>query len=79
MRAHQKRLTRRLIDEIEWVAVNESIADQAGEFGRRYRAGHPGIGVIDLVIAATVEIEQAQLWTTHVRHFPMFDSLEPPY
>ncbi|MBA2317378.1 MAG: type II toxin-antitoxin system VapC family toxin [Euzebyales bacterium] len=79
MRAYQKRLTQRLVDEIEWIAVDEWIADRAGELGRRYRASHHGIGVIDLVIAATVESEQGRLWTSNVKHFPMFESLEAPY
>lgn len=79
MRAHQKRLTRRLVDEIEWIAVDEWIADRAGELGRRYRASHPGLGLIDLVIAATAESVRGQLWTSNVKHFPMFENLEPPY
>ncbi|HVM14209.1 MAG TPA: type II toxin-antitoxin system VapC family toxin [Egibacteraceae bacterium] len=79
MRAHQKRLTKRLVDQIEWIPVDEWIADRAGELGRAYRASHPGIGVIDLVIAATVERVRGQLWTSNVKHFPMFEDLAPPY
>jgi predicted nucleic acid-binding protein len=33
----------------------------------------------DLVVAATAEQLDAELVTTNVRRFPMFDGLVPPY
>jgi DNA-3-methyladenine glycosylase len=45
----------------------------------RTPGSHPGIGHLDLLIAATAELLQASLWTTNVKRFPMFAALEPPY
>lgn len=62
-----------------WVPVDEAIARRAGELGRRWRASHAGIGVVDLVIAATALELDAELATSNVRHYPMFPDLQPPY
>lgn len=51
----------------------------AGELGRAYRQSHPGLGVVDLVVAATALGLNAELATSNVRHFPMFVGLEAPY
>jgi predicted nucleic acid-binding protein len=55
------------------------VARRAGELGRRWRRSHPGIGVADLAIAATVEQVDATLATRNLKHFPMFKNLRPPY
>ncbi len=47
--------------------------------GRRHRRRHVGIGVADLMIAATAQHSGLKLATTNVRHFPMFRGLKPPY
>lgn len=79
MRAHEKRATRELVDALNWVPVSDDIADRAGAHARSYRRSHPGIGVVDVVIAATVEHLGAALWTHNVRHYPMFADLVAPY
>jgi predicted nucleic acid-binding protein len=61
------------------VRVDEVIADRAGELGREYRRSHPGIGHIDLLIAATAAVQNAALWTLNVEHFLMVADLQPPY
>jgi predicted nucleic acid-binding protein len=38
-----------------------------------------GIDTADYVIAATVELLEAELLTTNVRHFPTIEGLVPPY
>jgi predicted nucleic acid-binding protein len=75
MRSPEKSATRRLIASLTWIAVSDEIAEAAGELARAYRRSHQGIGVVDYVIAATVEHLNAQLWTLNVRHFPMFPEL----
>lgn len=64
---------------IEWVPVTEDIVRFAGEYARSYRRSHSGIGVVDYLIAGTASALQADLLTTNVRHFPMFQDLEAPY
>jgi predicted nucleic acid-binding protein len=79
MRSHERRRTRGLLDAIDWIPVTDAIAERAGALARRYRASHPGIDVVDFVTdAAAVEVEGV-LWTTNVKHFPMFPELESPY
>jgi hypothetical protein len=69
----------RFFEVLDWVPVTEEITRRAGGFARSYRHSHTGIGVADYVIAATAAVLDAELLTTNVRHFPMFDSLAAPY
>lgn len=64
---------------IEWVPVVEPIAVRAAELGRRWRASHSGIGIADLIIAATAELTHSNLLTLNVKHFPMVAGLRPAY
>ncbi|MDP9340555.1 MAG: type II toxin-antitoxin system VapC family toxin [Actinomycetota bacterium] len=68
-----------LFQRLRWVPVDEAIARAAGELGRRLRRSHSGVGVADLVIAATADQIGLPLATTNVRHFPMVKGLRPPY
>lgn len=79
MRSGERRAVRELFRLIDWVPVDEAIADLAGEYGRIYRAFHQGIDVADFIIAATAMRADAELWTRNVKHFPMFEGLEAPY
>lgn len=71
--------TTRLVNLVDWVAVDVELADRAGELGRAYRRSHQGIDVVDLLLAAAVERFGAELLTRNVRHFPMFPDLRPAY
>lgn len=79
MRAPEKRSVRTLIDALEWLPVSGPVAERAGALARRFRASHSGIDLADYVIAATVLETRGELWTTNVRHFPMFAELAAPY
>jgi len=79
VRSGERRLTERLLGTLGWIALDESIARRAGELGRRWRASHRGLATADLVIAATAQEHGLSLATANVRHFPMFQGLEPPY
>jgi predicted nucleic acid-binding protein len=79
LRSSERRAADRLFALIAWVPVSEAVARRAGELGRRWRRGHPGIGVADLAIAATAEGIDASLATHNLKHFPMFEGLRPPY
>lgn len=71
--------TEELIEALVWEPVTEDVADRAGELVRTYRPSHPGIGLIDFLVAATADVLGLELVTRNVRHFPMFPDLEPPY
>lgn len=79
VRSEERGPTERLLAALRWIPVDEPIARRAGELGREHRASHPGLGVADLIIAATAASVGAELATANVRHFPMFRRLRAPY
>jgi predicted nucleic acid-binding protein len=79
LRSSERRKAEALFALIQWVPVSEAIARRAGELGRQWRSSHPGIGVADLAIAATVEQVEGSLATCNIKHFPMFPELRAPY
>jgi predicted nucleic acid-binding protein len=79
LRSDERRPAERLFQQLRWFPVDEAIARVAGELGRGLRRSHSGIGVADLIIAATAEQLGLPLATTNVRHFPMIKGLRPPY
>lgn len=79
MRAAEESATRELLSALQWVEVDEWLAERAGTLANEYLKSHPEIDVVDYVIAATTELLGAELWTQNVRHFPMIRGLQPPY
>jgi predicted nucleic acid-binding protein len=78
-RAAEHALLEQLFSALAWVPVTEDVARVAGEYARSFRRSHTGIGAIDYLLAATASVLGADLLTTNVRHFPMFDDLASPY
>ena len=68
-----------LFSVLAWVDIDPAIADAAGELGHTYSRSHPGIDTVDYLIAATAIAIGADLVTSNVRHFPMFEGLKSPY
>lgn len=79
MRPKEEAATRRLFDVLEWLDVDDEVAELAGELANRYLRSHPGVDPVDYIIAATTQVHEAELWTRNTKHFPMFADLEPPY
>ena len=79
LRSEERRAAEQFFRRLRWVVVDETIARLAGDLGRRLRRSHVGVGVADLVIAATAEQLGVPLATTNVRHFPMIQGLRAPY
>lgn len=77
MRSAERHAVRSLLDALRNLPVTEEIATKAGEWARSYRCSHAHVGAIDYIIAATAEVEGADLLTLNVRHFPMFGDLQP--
>lgn len=78
-RPHQDVPLRRLFDILEWIPLDRAVAELAGGLARRFSSTHPGIDIPDYAIAATATVNEADLWTLNLRHFPMFEGLERPY
>ena len=79
MREDEAEATLGLLDRLCWLAVDQEVADRAGQLARRYLRTHPGVGTVDYLIAAGVQALDASLVTMNVRHFPMFQGLRAPY
>ena len=79
MRESEQAATGRLLATLDWIAVDEELAESAGLFANQYLRSHPGVDPVDYVIAATMTQLAAKLWTRNVKHFPMFPDLRPPY
>jgi hypothetical protein len=79
MRSAERREVWTLLGSLRAEPVTELVARRAGEFMRRYRRSHSGIGIADYLIAATAELRGQTLATLNLRHFPMFTDLRPPF
>jgi predicted nucleic acid-binding protein len=79
VRSPERSRTERLLSSLRWVAVDEPISRRGGELGRHHRRSHPGLSIVDFLIAATAQLLNADLATANVRHYPMFAELTAPY
>ena len=79
MRADEETSTRRLMRVLDWIPVDDVIAEQAGQLAHRYLRSRPGVDPVDYIIAATTRTLDAALWTRNIKHFPMMAGLAPPY
>ena len=60
------------------VPVTAAIARLGGLYKRDYGKSY-GISLADAVVAATATLENAELKTLNVKHYPMFSAIEPAY
>ena len=60
------------------VPINNEIARLGGLYRRDYGPSH-GISLPDALVAATAFLEHAELKTLNVKHYPMFEGIEPAY
>jgi len=79
LRSGERSATERFFGSLRWVGLDEAIARRAGELGRTWRRGHPGLSTPDLIIGATAQELGLALATCNVKHFPMFRGLRAPY
>lgn len=78
-RSAERRRIEHLFALLTWIPVDEAVSRRAGELGKRWYRSHPGIGVTDLLIAATADLLEIPLATNNLKHFPMFEGLSAPY
>ncbi|MCD4700834.1 MAG: type II toxin-antitoxin system VapC family toxin [Candidatus Aegiribacteria sp.] len=58
--------------------VSGKIARLGGIYKRDYAKSH-GVGIADAIIAATAQLEELDLKTLNIKHYPMLKGLKPPY
>lgn len=78
-RTRDERRTRSLLETIAWHPVDGRTVELASDLGRRWLPTTRGIDSVDLVIAATTMMLEAELLTTTVRRYPMFEGLTAAY
>jgi predicted nucleic acid-binding protein len=79
MRSAERPAVWRLLASFALEPVDDLIARTAGELMRAYRRSHRAIGLADYLIGATALTRGHELATLNVRHFPMFERLQPPF
>ena len=60
------------------VPVTADIAKAGGLLKRDFGRSH-GLSLADAIMAATAQVENAQLSTLNVKHYPMLPGLKPAY
>ena len=60
------------------VPITSAIAKAGGLYKRDFGKSH-GAGLADAILAATADIEKADLKTLNVKHYPMIKGLKPAY
>ena len=79
MKSGERAQVASLLSALRLLPVTDAVARRAGELLRRYRRSHAGIDLVDYVVAAPAELNDARIETLNVRHFPMFKSLRAPF
>jgi hypothetical protein len=79
MRSAERDTVAALFTVLRMLPVTDAIARRAGQYLRQYRRSHVGIDLVDYAVAATADLNGAQLVTLNVKHFPMFPSLRSPW
>ena len=67
-----------LLSLLRVVPISDEIARLGGLYRRDYGRSH-GTGLSDALVAATALLEGAELKTLNVKHYPMFEGIEPAY
>lgn len=60
------------------IPLDVEIARAGGLYKRDYGKSH-GVGLADAILAATAELENAELKTLNTKHYPMIKGLSPVY
>ncbi len=60
------------------IPLSVEIARAGGLYKKQYAKAY-GVGLADAIIAATAVVENAELKTLNVKHYPMIKDLRPAY
>lgn len=79
MRRAERERTDALVASLRWLPVDAAVAEEADALARQYGSSHSGIDAVDYCVAASARVNDLELWTLNVRHFPMFPGLHAPW
>ena len=74
----EQTVLKNLLSMFRVVPISGEIARLGGLYRRDYGPSH-GTGLSDALVAATAFLEGAELKTLNVKHYPMFEGIEPAY
>ena len=74
----EQKVLQSLLSVFRVAPISGEIARLGGLYRRDYGPSH-GTGLSDALVAATAFLEGAELKTLNVKHYPMFDGIEPAY
>ena len=74
----EQTVLKRFVSLFRVVPVSSDIAKLGGLYKRDYGKAH-GVGIADAIVAATATLEEAELKTLNVKHYPMLGKLKPAY
>ena len=74
----EQQLFSNLFQMFNVMPVTYEIAEQAGLYRQCYFKSHH-VGVVDAIIAATVNLHTLELVTLNIKHFPMIQGLVKAY
>ncbi|MFB3893426.1 MAG: type II toxin-antitoxin system VapC family toxin [Phycisphaerae bacterium] len=77
-RGREEEILDNLISALTVIPASRDLATAAGRLKRDFGKSH-GVGLIDAIVAVTVQAENAELATLNVKHFPMLAGLKAPY
>jgi predicted nucleic acid-binding protein len=60
------------------IPLGVEIAKAGGLYKRDYGRSH-GVGLADAILAATAKVENVELKTLNIKHYPMIKGLSPAY
>lgn len=72
MRPAEEKATMDLLESMECVPIDKTIAKKAGEYLHRYQRSH-GVELGDALIAAAAFFDHSELLTMNRKHYPMTD------
>ncbi len=73
MKKHEKQVTKKLLDSLEYYEVTRELAERAGEYKREYTEKGITLSLSDVIVAAVAISNDLTLVTDNLRHYPMPD------
>ncbi|MHB8483686.1 MAG: PIN domain-containing protein [Nitrospiria bacterium] len=78
VRPEEEKFVLTFLSSLQILPIDQSIAQEAGNYVRDYRRKGITLSSMDTLIAATAKINKLTLITSNIRDFPMKDILKQP-